>query len=224
MKNEKQMIYEEDIDSDSNSEEDEENEEEDDIIDLNDEIEIPIEEEEKIKIKNLNDPESNTQPFVPENTKEKIQDTKKEESNEVKTTSEDLMDSARRTDKFMFEDHSDLVKKELLNLDLNDQKNKEEAIYMLMNSDNQQTPLKMKTQRSTLNKSTQSRKHTSVSKINVSHMTKENPELNLNYDFNSAVSKVMKKLIQTEDHDENSDLIKQLLLGDQYFNEDLKKV
>jgi hypothetical protein len=224
MKNEKQMIYEEDIDSDSNSEEDEENEEEDDIIDLNDEIEIPIEEEEKIKIKNLNDPISNTNHFVPENTKEKFQDTKKEESNEVKTTSEDLIDSARRTDKFLFDDPSNLVKKELLNLDLNDQKNKEEAINMLMNSDNQHTPLKMKTQRSVLNKSTQSRKHTSVSKINVSHMTKENPELNLNYDFNSAVSKVMKKLIQTEDHDENSDLIKQLLLGDQYFNEDLKKV
>lgn len=222
MKNEKQMIYEEDIDSDSNSEEEEENQEEDDdIIDLNDEIEIPIEEEEKIKIKNLNDPDNHTQHFVPDNTKDKFENTKKDEFNDVKTTSEDNIDSSRRNDKLMFEDHSNLVKKELLNLDLNDDKNKEEAIQMLMSNDNQQTPVKVKTHRSILNKSSHSRIHTSASKIN---MVKDNPELHLNYDFNSAVSKVMKNMVQMDDNDENSDLIKQLLLGDQYFNDDLKKV
>ena len=222
MNKENQMLYEEDVDDDSeesnenDGEELEENDDENEIIDLDDEVEIPIDEEEKIKIEKLANNVENTLELKKENNlTEDIN--YKEELMEIRLT-EDNQESRRNR-----ENSPSSITKNLLNMDLNDDKSKEEAINILLLSDNKENLKKKNIHKSTFIPG-HSRKQTSASKVNINSISQNNPELNLNYDFNSAISKVMKNMVRNHPEDENSDLVKQLLLGDQYFNEELKKV
>lgn len=221
MKKDNQMLYEEDVEDDSESSnlgEEEENEDEEEIIDFDDDIEIPIEEEEKIKIEKLSNCVENTPESKKQEDSEKDNSYKKEEGFEMKTT-DDNQETVTICDKKFIENPSSDLTKNLLSLDLNNDKCREEVINLLLLNDSNETPKKKKTQKSTFN----SRKGTS-SKQNNNSISMNNPELHLNYDFNSAISKVMKNMVRSGQDDDNSDLLKQLLLGDQYFNEDLKKV
>lgn len=217
MKNDK-MLYEEEVDDDSDSEQ--ENEGEDEIVDLNDEeVEISIDEDEKIKIKKLENNEESPFYEEPQQNTTKPQEEIANEDNKFTLTKNDLnLDSGRNSDRKRLDNNNSVLTKNLLTLDLNDEKNREEALGLLMQGE-KMTPNKKKSTQTSIFTG-HNRKPTAGSKINVSHMlNNNNPEIGLNCDFNIALNKVMKNISSTAEGDENSEQIKQLLLGEQYFNQ-----